>query len=533
MEPGLRVLVVEVQAHDPLLATGLLETSRRQVTRAASVAEAKARLSEHKFDLVVTDDSRLRTILDGLYAFVGVFSLDGVVVDVNRAPLAASGLDPAAVLGRRFTELPWFSHAPAERQRVADAIARAARGESSRFETNIVRTAGGLMYVDAAFAPLRGPDGAITHVLGSGVDVTARHRAEEELGRSRARLAEAQRVAHVGSWEWNVAANKVEWSDEMFAVYGLEPHDFDGSYQGFLARVHPDDVAYTANMVRHALETSSPFVYDHRVVRPDGAVRMLHTRGEVVTDSNRRPLRLVGSCWDVTERWQATWELERSREQLRALAARLDAIREEERRVMSREIHDRIGQDLTALALDFAWLRERLPTGDHEIGERTESMQRLVDNTLATARRVAAELRPVLLEDLGLREAISWQARDFEQRTGISCGVEAGVEVPATVTPGATLALYRILQEALTNITRHAGARRVSIGLVVREHELCLSIEDDGRGITEQELGRRTSLGLLGMHERALVVGGRVEVTGRKGVGTLVTARVPISPEHP
>ena len=646
-EAGPEVLVVEIQAHDRPLASDLLPAQRREVVRARSVEEARARLAERKFDLVVADDSRLRAILDGLFAVVGVFTPEGVIVDTNRAPLVESGLEPSAVLGHKFVDLPWFSHAPAERERVAAAIGRAARGEGTRFETNILRTRGGVMYVDAAFAPLRAADGTITHVLGSGVDVTARHYAEEELAHSRARLAEAQRFAHVGSWEWEVGSDRVDWSDELYAVYGIERPQFDGTYKGFLARVHPDDRDSTISVVRDALETCSAFIYDHRVLRPNGDVRMLHTRGQVVTDEARRAERLVGSCWDVTERWLATQALERSeaelhailervsdgfvaldrewrytyvnncagkmfnrdaaslvgkhiwtefpdgvgqpfhlayeraaatqkpvqlrdyyvpwnrwfenriypspdgltifftditeqmqaeedlrasREQLRALAARLDAIREEERRTISREIHDRIGQDLTALALDFAWLRTRLPEGDAEARERTEQMRRLIDGTLATARRVAAELRPVLLEDLGLGEAIAWQAREFEKRTGIVCSVDAAAQVPSGVPSAAQLTLYRILQEALTNVARHAGARLVSIHLAPSGDgkHLVLSIQDDGRGITEQELARRTSLGLLGMHERALVVGGDVAVRGVAGSGTRVTARVPI-----
>src|SRR5262249_59610688 len=125
-----------------------------------------------------------------------------------------------AVVGRRFGDMPGWSPAPMERARVAKAMAAAARGEPSRFETNIRRISGGIMYVDAAFAPLRDETGAVVQVLGSGVDVSARKAADEALARSEARLAEAQRVAHVGSWEWDVAGNVVPWSDELYRVYG-------------------------------------------------------------------------------------------------------------------------------------------------------------------------------------------------------------------------------------------------------------------------------------------------------------------------
>jgi PAS domain S-box-containing protein len=536
---ALQVLVVEGQSLDGHVVETILQRPQPQeIVRVATANEARARLLERKFDLIVTDETRLRAVLDGVFVFVGVFSLDGVIADVNRAPLAASGLTRADVVGRRFIDMPWWSHSPAERARVADAMARAARGESSRFETNIRRLSGAIMYVDAAFAPLRDDTGAVVQVLGSGIDVTARKTADEALARSEARLAEAQRVAHVGSWEWDVASNRVTWSDELYRVYGVNRGEFDGTYEGFLSRVHPEDVALTVNVVRQAMEHATPFVYDHRVVRPDGAVRMLHTRGEAVADAEGRTRRMVGSCWDITQRWlttraaeKARAEAEQSGQQLRALAARLDAIREEERRLIAREIHDRVGQELTALKLDLVWLRSHID--DPEAARRAARMEELLDSTLETTRRVSADLRPVLLDELGLTAAVDWQARDFETRTGVPCAVAAPRDGAPLAEPRAALALYRILQEALVNVTRHAGAAHVWITLTPDGRDLVLTVEDDGRGITPEDLARPSALGLLGMRERALVVGGTVTVERREEKGTKVTTRVPLKSAPP
>jgi PAS domain S-box-containing protein len=139
-----------------------------------------------------------------------------------------------------------------------------------------------------------------------------------DLARSQAQLADAQRVAHVGSWEWEVAANVVSWSDELHRIYGLVPGQFEGTYEAFLARVHPDDKTVTQTVVLDAYRTVEPFIYDHRIVRPGGEVRMLHTRGDVVADEQGRPVRLVGSCWDITDRWSAEQGLARSVSLLRA-----------------------------------------------------------------------------------------------------------------------------------------------------------------------------------------------------------------------
>jgi PAS domain S-box-containing protein len=154
--------------------------------------------------------------------------------------------------------------------------------------------------------PLTDEQGRIEGCIGTAVDVTEHRRVEEELAISRRRLEEAQRVAHVGSFEWDVAGNAVTWSDELYRIYGLERGQFDGTYESFLARVHPADLDYTKSVVFEALRVGRPFTYDHRIVRPDGAARVLHTRGDVIVDESGRPLRLVGSCWDVTELKEST-----------------------------------------------------------------------------------------------------------------------------------------------------------------------------------------------------------------------------------
>src|SRR5439155_15639947 len=142
-------------------------------------------------------------------------------------------------------------------------------------------------------------------------EITDRRRAEEALERNRARLVEAQRVAHVGSWEWSVANNTVVWSDELYRIYGLEIGTALGGYEGFLSRVHPEDIEYTKKVIVEALQAGAPFTYDHRIVRPDGSVRDLHTRGEAIV-ADGKVARLVGSCWDVTEYQLATRALRRT-----------------------------------------------------------------------------------------------------------------------------------------------------------------------------------------------------------------------------
>jgi PAS domain S-box-containing protein len=160
--------------------------------------------------------------------------------------------------------------------------------------------------------PLHDASGDSVGAIGVAIDVTDAERRERLLEASQQRLTEAQRVAHLGSWEWDLASEGVVWSDELSRIYGLEPGEFEGTFEGFMRRVHEDDQAATKEVVFRALRTGAPFACDHRVVRPDGTVRMLHTAGEVVRDGGDRAQRMVGVCWDVTERWEAARQLERS-----------------------------------------------------------------------------------------------------------------------------------------------------------------------------------------------------------------------------
>jgi PAS domain S-box-containing protein len=496
----------------------------------------------------LTMETRFRDVLDALFAFVGFFSDGGIVLETNQAPLTVSGLQRAEVVGRRFVDLPWFGHSAEERARVGEAIARAARGEPSRFETSVLSARdGGVVAIDAAFAPLRGPDGNIKYIVGTGIDVSERRRAENEMKRSRERLAQAQRLAHLGSWEWDVAKNQVTWTDELYVIYGVDPKSHVPSYESFLASVHADDREHTANVLRMAMQNLSPFVYDHRIVRPDGGVRMLHTRGEVIGTSDGRVRRLVGSCWDITDRWdairaaeEARADAETSAAELRALARRLSEIREEERRTIARELHDQVGQALTALKLDLAGVRGHVTAGPEREGAwqfemmdvRLATMDALLDETLETTRRLSAMLRPSILDDLGLAAAIRWQAAEFSHRTGVPCETRVPDE-QAALAPSVALALFRILQEALTNVARHAGARHVVVELQREREAAALVISDDGRGLAADEASGGRSLGLMGMRERAAALGGEIEISGAPGRGTTVRARIPAGAADP
>lgn len=230
---------------------------------------------------------------------------------------------------------------------------------------------------------------------------------------------------------------------------------------------------------------------------------------------------------EIEERKQVETQLRESEEMLRNLAIHLQSIREEEQTRIAREIHDELGQSLTGLKMDLKWLSDRLPPAQKPLMKKTESMFSLIDDTVHLVRKIASGLRPEVLDEAGLAAAISWQARDFQMRTGIRCKVVLPKENPE-LDPQRSTAVFRIFQEVLTNVARHAKATRVDVFMQVDNGTLTLEVSDNGVGVPENVIHSPKSLGLVGMRERVYLMGGEIDITGVDGKGTKVTVSAPL-----
>jgi signal transduction histidine kinase len=228
---------------------------------------------------------------------------------------------------------------------------------------------------------------------------------------------------------------------------------------------------------------------------------------------------------EIAERRQAEQQVRESEERLRALASHVITVRERERAHIAREIHDELGQVLTALKMDIVWLSRHL----HEsmLLEKTESMCQMVDDTIRTVRRISTGLRPEVLDDMGLVAAIAWQTTEFQKRTGVRCK-SALLPESMTFDKDLSTTMFRIFQELLTNVARHAQATRLEVELCTVDHQLMLKVSDNGVGIAPGNANGKASLGLLGMRERALRLGGSVDISSARGTGTRVAVSIPM-----
>jgi signal transduction histidine kinase len=243
--------------------------------------------------------------------------------------------------------------------------------------------------------------------------------------------------------------------------------------------IHPTDRDRVERQENRARKQRAAFDLEYRVLAKHGNYLWLLDRGFFLEDEHGRATRTLGLLQNISERHRSEQDLKDSREQLRALAASLQSIREEERTMIAREIHDELGQALTGMKMDASWLRRHTPEGEAGTHDKITGMIELIDSTIQTVRRIASELRPGVLDNLGIIAAIEWQAQEFEQRTGITCEVNANVE-SLDLEKSHSTALFRIFQETLTNVVRHANATRVGVRIEAGKHLMTMRIEDNG-----------------------------------------------------
>ena len=296
--------------------------------------------------------------------------------------------------------------------------------------------------------------------------------------------------------------------------------------------MHPEDIPSVVERWRAAMAAGEPSEDELRLRRADGEYRWFLVRTAPLRDESGKIIKWYGVSTDIDDRKRAEEQLKVTSEQLRALSARLSSAREEEGSRIARELHDELGAALTSLKWDLEDMSKRCSEQVNQrdysvLREKIEVMMGLVDGILNSVRRISSELRPGILDDLGLLAAIEWQAKQFESRSGIICKVDSLVD-DVHLSREQSTEVFRILQEALTNVLRHAHASKVNIVVEQLEGELVLEVRDNGRGITEGEIAGSLSLGLIGMRERAHILGGRIEVNGTAGIGTVLMLLVPI-----
>jgi PAS domain S-box-containing protein len=467
----------------------------------------------------------LRAILDAsLDAFI-LIDATGVIRMWNARAETMFGWMEAEAIGQRLSQtiIP-----ERYRERHEQGLARyRATGEGRLVNRRVEITArhreGREFPVELAIAPIELVDGTGPFFVAFVRDISLRRETEERLTFQSTILNNVRDSIVVADLEGRVQF----WNQGAEELFGYSKEEILGQSVTILYADAADPAAQLAEDRGHVLRGEDP-TGEWLRRRKDGSTVWVHAKRVVLRNADGTAIGILGVARDISERKRTSEELLASQEQLRDLAHRLRSVREQERTLMARQIHDELGQALSALHLDVAWLRARLSDEDVVLEEKTRSMAALIETSIGRVRSLATELRPAVLDSLGLLAAIEWQTQQFTRRTGIPSSHELPPDPPAVDADRST-DVFRILQEALTNVARHAGASEVVVALRFWRNELQLSVSDDGRGITAAEVASPQALGLVGMRERALLWDGVVEWRARDGGGTVVNLRLPLA----
>jgi PAS domain S-box-containing protein len=518
---------IAVQAMKAGLDDYVLKSPRHSARLVAAAHMALQHSRQRK--ALLEAERRYQILFDG--APVGLFRVDreGTILNANLALVEMLGYpDRENLLTIKATNI--FAEAT-ERHALLSALRNT--GIVRLFEVQALRRDGTVIWADVSARMIWNDSGDLAFYEGSLSDITARKQAERAVQESEARKGAILNSALDAVVTFNHQAQIMEFNPAAEKMFGRLRDEVLGKDLAGLLIPQALWEKYRRGLERHAATGQSTLLgkrYELTALRADGKEFPIELAVTQV-DLDGPPV-FTGFIRDITERKRAEQRFRDSREQFRALAAHLQSVREEERSRIAREVHDELGQALTSLKMDLAWLDKRNAESRdaNDLARLRDKLKELpgqVDAIINTVRQIAIELRPPILDALGLEAAIEWQTQDFEKRTGIACTFRSSLKQTG-LDPERATAVFRIFQETLTNIVRHAAATQVNIQLREEGETVVLEVQDNGRGMSRRGLSGSGSLGLLGMRERATMLDGEVNIIGRQGRGTTVGVRIPI-----
>lgn len=460
----------------------------------------------------------LEKAIETMQLGVTICDTKGEIVYTNPADARMHGYEVDELIGK---DASLFAPSEMRRPMVLEEIREASN--LVRESVNI-RKDGSTFFVHLISDIVTGASGEPVGIVTACEDITARKRAEEALRKSeeRFRLLIEECPAGIGI----AREGKVVYVNNSYLnMFGYDKlADLEGRL--LLDNIAPQCRQEISERVKNrAGGKTVPNAYETIGLKKDGTQFPFYADVALMQLSDG--LASVAFLTDLTERKRIDEELESSREQLRNLALHLQTAREGERVRIARDIHDELGQILSVFKLDLLWINKRLRSDQKPISGKIEEVSEMVDSAIDSVQRISSELRPTLLDDVGLVAGMEWQAGEFSKRTGIECNVSVEPEEIA-LDENMSVDIFRIFQEALTNVVRHAEATRIDVSLKVENDRLDLEIQDNGRGIEEKDVSGSKSFGLMGMRERVYSWGGELRISGAQGKGTTLIVSVPI-----
>ena len=463
---------------------------------------------EQKTNELLKQELHFKSIMDELVEGVQIIGFDWCTLYANEALLKLARYTGEEMIGTLITEL----YPGIEQTELYKHYQQCMHNRTTyQFETEFVFPDKHQGWFSITVQPA--PDGIFILLN----DISERKIAEE-------RLRLALQAGKIGWWELDmVKGTSVRniFHDEIFGHKKLLPQ---WGIKDFFNHIISEDQSMVKQAFEDALDTLH-IDLECGIVWNDQSMHFIQVKGEIKNPSKIDQC-MRGIVVDITERKKAEKDLLQTNEELHELSSHLQNVREEERINIAREIHDDLGQQLTGLKMDMFSLARKMKSTDEVIIEKTKSVIHLIDEIVKSVRRIATNLRPSILDDLGLVAALVWHSKEVERRAEIKVSFSSDVEeeIPANITTG----LFRIFQEALTNAVRHANAQEITTTLTMVNGELVLTIKDDGKGMDLESVASKKTLGLIGIKERTFLLGGRCDITSKPGEGTKLRVTVPL-----
>jgi len=467
-------------------------------------------------------ENRLKAILQNEPECVKLIDEEGRLLDMNPAGLAMIEADSLEMVkGEKVINLVNEPY----KATFIELIENVFIGRDATMEFTITGLKGTERWMETHAVPFRNADGKIISLLAVTRDISKRKTAEANEKQLTKKLLKGAEIAHFGFIDWNLVSNQMNLSQQANEIFGIkEDHLISATFIKEI--VHPDDVKLIHENLALAAKDLGEFNLDHRIVGPDGSIRWVNTRGELYGDETGNPIRFFGTVLDITEQKNAELKIKTYNEQLRLLTAHLQGIREDERTRIGREIHDELGQQLTAIKMDVSWISKNTTDKKEAIGNKLKNIIELLDGSNQSVRKILNELRPATLDNYGLPEAMEWHIKQFTASTHIP--VEIKISDPdLKLHEEIATNIFRIFQESLTNIMRYAKAKKVLISLNLIDKAITLIIEDDGVGFDTGALDNWKTFGILGMRERVRALNGQFEIKSARGKGTKISISLP------
>ena len=438
---------------------------------------------------------------------------------LNRFAAQLLGSRPEAAIGRPLKELS----TPGDYRRQRRYLKQVFATGETLYHEDLFDYGGKKIWLGTRLVPLRDSEGKITAVLGVSRDFTATRQAEEALRESEGRYRTLFRATEDGVFITAEEGQIIALNPAGQRLFGFKKTEALSRYNASDFYVNRDDrKGFLKALHRKGFVRNLEIPYR----KNDGTTFIGQLTATLSKDVESQPL-IMGIIRDITQRKQTEMELRASRKDLKNLSEHLHTLLENEKKEISRRIHDELGQQLTALKMDLFWLNRRFSDRQPLLSEKIRAMSTMIDDTIHTVQNICEELRPALLDNLGLVPAMEWQLKNLRQRTGLTIDFSVTPRELGIAQEDATL-VFRLFQELINNIFLHSQAKKVKITLKNDDNLVTLIVRDNGLGITEAQINDSRSFGILGMRERVDARGGQIKIRGLAGKGTVVDITLPL-----